>query len=84
LHTYFQDLKTGQSKRLKAVRLGKKGNIVFDVNTKRIKDGSLLIVAHCPDLKNPLDAYKQSWGIERFFFIKKSRASDSNHPFFFH
>jgi hypothetical protein len=30
----------------------------------------LTIVAHSPDIKNPLESYKQRWGIELFFHCK--------------
>ena len=75
LHTLFEDLKVGQSRRIDNLSLGQhqKQEVFCSVSAKRITEKEVLIVAHSPCLQQPLSAYKRRWRIERCFLECKTQ-----------
>jgi hypothetical protein len=71
--TIFQDLKVGEVRNLGERKIGKdkKTNLRLHVSGTRSDKGDLVIVAHTHH-PNPLETYRQRWGIEVSFRSLKS------------
>ncbi len=66
IHKWFHDLRIGESRTL-VLQLGEKAEVTTLVTAKRLKDDSLIIVAHATSIKYPLRLYRLRWGIETLF-----------------
>ena len=73
LHRLFEGLKEGEFRTIYELRLGQKGQVICSVSAKRKTATELIIIAHCPNVKDPLKAYKRRWRIERMFLECKTQ-----------
>ncbi len=66
IHEWFRGLPVGKSRTL-VLQLGEKAEVTTSVTAKRLKDDSLIIVAHNSSKRNPIDIYRSRWSIETLF-----------------
>ncbi len=66
IHEWFRGLPVGKSRTL-VLQLGEKAEVTTSVTAKRLKDNSLIIVAHSLETKYPLRLYRSRWSIEALF-----------------
>lgn len=65
------ELEVGQKAHLHQVLLGKHNPVKTDITVLKL-EGSIVVVAHSPKVKNPETLYRKRWSIEMLFKFLKS------------
>ncbi len=62
IHLWFDGLPKGKSQTV-VLELGKTAGVTTALTAKRLEDDSLIILAHSPEIRNPLYLYRSRWSI---------------------
>jgi len=67
INPLFYNLKAGESVNLGKRKIGKTDFVLAFVTAARSNKGELIVLIHSEDIANPLELYKERWGIETMF-----------------